>query len=251
MGKTKIEWTEKTWNPITGCTKYSGGCVNCYAETMSNRLKAMGLEKYKNGFSLTLHERELELPKRWGKPHMVFVCSMSDLFHQDVPFEYIDKVMETITSTPQHTYQILTKRAERMAEYFATREIPQNAWLGVTVEAQTSKNRIDILRTLAAPIRFLSCEPLLEDLGSLNLGNIDWVIVGGESGPNARPMKENWALEIKDQCEAQNVPFFFKQWGTWGRDGVKRNKQANGSRLRGKEYKQMPKAYNDEYKEEE
>lgn len=240
MNKTKIEWTEKTWNPITGCTKYSGGCVNCYAETMSNRLKAMGLEKYKNGFSLTLHERELELPKRWGKPHMVFVCSMSDLFHQDVPFEYIDKVMETITSTPQHTYQILTKRAERMAEYFATREIPQNAWLGVTVEAQTSKNRIDILRTLATPIHFLSCEPLLEDLGSLNLGNIDWVIVGGESGPNARPMKENWVLYIRDECEAQNVPFFFKQWGTWGADGVKRNKKANGCILQGKEHKQIP-----------
>ena len=240
MSKTKIEWTEKTWNPITGCTKYSQGCANCYAETMARRLQAMGLEKYKNGFKLTLHENELELPKRWGKPHMVFVCSMSDLFHKDVPFEFIDRVMEVITTTPQHTYQILTKRAERMAEYFATREIPQNAWLGVTVEAQTSKNRIDILRTLVAPIHFLSCEPLLEDLGSLNLDNIDWVIVGGESGPEARLMKEDWVLEIKDQCEAQNVPFFFKQWGAWGADGVKRNKKANGCLLQGKEYKQIP-----------
>jgi protein gp37 len=237
---TKIEWTEKTWNPITGCTKYSQGCANCYAETMSNRLKAMGLDKYRNGFELTLHSYCLEEPMQWKKPHNIFVCSMSDLFHKDVSFEFIDKVMCTINNTPQHRYQILTKRAERMAEYFATREIPQNAWLGVTVEAQTSKNRIDILRTLAAPIRFLSCEPLLEDLGCLNLDNIDWVIVGGESGTSGRPMKEDWALEIKDQCEAQNIPFFFKQWGTWGRDGVKRNKHANGSRLRGKEYKQMP-----------
>lgn len=240
MGKNKIEWTEKTWNPITGCTKYSQGCVNCYAETMARRLQAMGLEKYKNGFKPTLHEKELELPKRWGKPHMVFVCSMSDLFHKDVPFEFIDKVMEVITTTPQHTYQILTKRAERMAEYFATREIPQNAWLGVTVEAQTSKGRIDILRTLPASIRFLSCEPLLEGLGSLDLHNIDWVIVGGESGPSARPMKEDWVLEIRDECEAQNVFFFFKQWGTWGADGVKRNKKANGCKLQGKEYKETP-----------
>lgn len=240
MSKTKIEWTDKTWNPITGCTKYSQGCANCYAETMSNRLKAMGLDKYTNGFELTLHSDCLKEPIQWKKPHNIFVCSMSDLFHKDVPFEFIDKVMCTINNTPQHRYQILTKRAERMAEYFATREIPQNAWLGVTVEAQTSKNRIDILRTLAAPIRFLSCEPLLEDLGILNLDNIDWVIVGGESGSSARPMKENWVLSIKEQTDKQNTSFFFKQWGTWGVDGVKRNKQANGSLLRGKEYKQMP-----------
>ena len=158
----------------------------------------------------------------------------------NMPFEFIDKVMCTINNTPQHRYQILTKRAERMAEYFATREIPQNAWLGVTVEAQTSKNRIDILRTLAAPIRFLSCEPLLEDLGCLNLDNIDWVIVGGESGPSARPMKENWVLSIKEQTDKQKSAFFFKQWGTWGSDGIKRNKCINGKLLQGKIFQEMP-----------
>lgn len=240
MKTTKIEWTDKTWNPITGCTKYSQGCANCYAETMSRRLKAMGLDKYTNGFELTLHNDCLEEPMQWKKPHNIFVCSMSDLFHKDVPFEFIDKVMHIINSTPQHRYQILTKRAERMAEYFATREIPQNAWLGVTVEAQTSKNRIDILRTLAAPIRFLSCEPLLEDLGCLNLDNIDWVIVGGESGPSARPMKEDWVLSIKEQTDKQKSAFFFKQWGTWGSDGIKRNKCINGKLLQGKIFQDMP-----------
>lgn len=240
MKTTKIEWTDKTWNPITGCTKYSQGCANCYAETMSRRLKAMGLDKYANGFELALHNDCLEEPMQWKKPHNIFVCSMSDLFHKDVPFEFIDEVMHTINNTTQHRYQILTKRAERMAEYFATREIPQNAWLGVTVEAQTSKNRIDILRTLAAPIRFLSCEPLLEDLGSLNLYNIDWVIVGGESGPSARPMKEGWVLSIKEQTDKQNSAFFFKQWGTWGNDGIKRNKCVNGKLLQGKIFQDMP-----------
>lgn len=240
MKTTKIEWTDKTWNPITGCTKYSQGCANCYAETMSRRLKAMGLDKYENGFELTLHSDCLKEPMQWKKPHNIFVCSMSDLFHKDVPFEFIDEVMHTINNTTQHRYQILTKRAERMAEYFATREIPQNAWLGVTVEAQTSKNRIDILRTLAAPIRFLSCEPLLEDLGSLNLDNIDWVIVGGESGPSARPMKEGWVLSIKEQTDKQNSAFFFKQWGTWGSDGIKRNKCVNGKLLQGKIFQDMP-----------
>lgn len=240
MKTTKIEWTDKTWNPITGCTKYSQGCANCYAETMSRRLKAMGLDKYENGFELTLHNDCLEEPMQWKKPHNIFVCSMSDLFHKDVPFEFIDEVMHTINNTPQHRYQILTKRAERMAEYFATREIPQNAWLGVTVEAQTSKSRIDILRNLAAPIRFLSCEPLLEDLGILNLDNIDWVIVGGESGPSARPMKEDWVLSIKEQTNKQNSAFFFKQWGTWGSDGIKRNKCVNGKLLQGKIFQDMP-----------
>ena len=240
MKTTKIEWTDKTWNPITGCTKYSQGCANCYAETMSRRLKAMGLDKYANGFELTLHSDCLEEPMQWKKPHNIFVCSMSDLFHKDVPFEFIDEVMHIMNSTPQHRYQILTKRAERMAEYFATREIPQKAWLGVTVEAQTSKNRIDILRTLAAPIRFLSCEPLLEDLGCLNLDNIDWVIVGGESGPSARPMKEDWVLSIKEQTDKQNSAFFFKQWGAWGSDGIKRNKCVNGKLLQGKIFQDMP-----------
>jgi protein gp37 len=240
MKTTKIEWTDKTWNPITGCTKISQGCLNCYAETMSRRLNAMGLEKYSNGFNLTLHSDCLDEPLQWKKSHNIFVCSMSDLFHKDVPFEFIDKVMMTIKETPQHRYQILTKRAERMAEYFQSRDIPGNAWLGVTVEAQSSKTRIDILRNLNAPIRFLSCEPLIEDLGILNLNNIDWVIVGGESGSKARPMKEEWVLSIKEQAESQGSSFFFKQWGTWGSDGIKRNKHLNGKMIKGKIYQEMP-----------
>ena len=240
MKTTKIEWTDKTWNPITGCTKISQGCLNCYAETMSRRLNAMGLEKYSNGFNLTLHSDCLDEPLQWKKSHNIFVCSMSDLFHKDVPFEFIDKVMMTIKETPQHRYQILTKRAERMAEYFQSRDIPGNAWLGVTVEAQSSKTRIDILRNLNAPIRFLSCEPLIEDLVILNLNNIDWVIVGGESGSKARPMKEEWVLSIKEQAESQGSSFFFKQWGTWGSDGIKRNKHLNGKMIKGKIYQEMP-----------
>ena len=240
MKTTKIEWTDKTWNPITGCTKISQGCLNCYAETMSRRLNAIGLEKYSNGFNLTLHSDCLDEPLQWKKSHNIFVCSMSDLFHKDVPFEFIDKVMMTIKETPQHRYQILTKRAERMAEYFQSRDIPGNAWLGVTVEAQSSKTRIDILRNLNAPIRFLSCEPLIEDLEILNLNNIDWVIVGGESGSKARPMKEEWVLSIKEQAESQGSSFFFKQWGTWGSDGIKRNKHLNGKMIKGKIYQEMP-----------
>ena len=241
MKTTKIEWTDKTWNPVTGCNKISQGCVHCYAEVMSRRLKAMGIQKYTNGFQLTLHEDNLNEPLQWNKPHTIFVCSMSDLFHQDVPFEFIEKVMDTIKRTPQHRYQLLTKRAERMAEYFHTHEVPQNAWLGVTVEAQSSKTRIDCLRKLNAPIRFLSCEPLLEDLGELYLNNIDWVIVGGESGPSARPMKPEWVMSIKGQAEQQGSAFFFKQWGTWGSDGVKRNKHANGKLIDGQVYQTMPK----------
>lgn len=208
---------------------------------MARRLKAMGLEKYQNGFQLTLHPDTLEEPVGWRKGHNIFVCSMSDLFHKDVPFEYIDRIMEVIRRTPQHRYQILTKRAERMAEYFATHPVPANVWLGVTVECQATKQRIESLRSIkAAPIRFLSCEPLLEDLGQLDLQNIDWLIVGGESGPKARPMKEEWALNIKRQTEAHGAAFFFKQWGTWGSDGIKRNKHANGKVLGGEVVQQMP-----------
>lgn len=208
---------------------------------MARRLKAMGLEKYQNGFQLTLHPDTLEEPVSWHKGHNIFVCSMSDLFHKDVPFEYIDRMMEVIRRTPQHRYQILTKRAERMAEYFATHPVPANVWLGVTVECQATKQRIESLRSIkAAPIRFLSCEPLLEDLGQLDLQNIDWLIVGGESGPKARPMKEEWALNIKRQTEAHGAAFFFKQWGTWGSDGIKRNKHANGKVLGGEVVQQMP-----------
>lgn len=240
MKTTKIEWTDKTWNPITGCTKKSAGCAHCYAEVMTRRLKAMHLEKYKNGFELTLHEDELKQPLKWRGTHNIFVCSMSDIFHEDVPFEFVDKIMAVIVRTPQHRYQILTKRAERMAEYFKGKTIPKNVWLGVTVECKDTKFRINELRTLDAPVKFLSCEPLLEDLEELNLNGIDWVIVGGESGPKARPMKEEWVINIKEQVEKQNAAFFFKQWGTWGSDGVKRNKCKNGKLLKGKIIQEMP-----------
>lgn len=240
MRTTKIEWTDKTWNPITGCTKKSAGCSHCYAEVMARRLKAMGLDKYRNGFELTLHQDDLEEPLQWKKPHNIFVCSMSDIFHENVPFEFVDRIMNTINQTQQHRYQILTKRSERMAEYFKTREIPQNVWLGVTVECPSSKKRIDDLRGLDASVKFLSCEPLIEDLGTLNLENIDWVIVGGESGPLARPMKPEWAVAIKQQVEQQGAAFFFKQWGSWGSDGIKRSKHANGKLLQGEVIQQMP-----------
>lgn len=240
MKTTKIEWTDKTWNPITGCSKKSTGCLHCYAEVMSRRLQAMGLEKYRNGFNLTLHESCLNEPLSWKGSHNIFVCSMSDVFHEKVPFDFVDKMFEVIKKTPLHRYQILTKRAERMNEYFSSREIPANVWLGVTVEAKSSIPRIDCLRNQKASVKFLSCEPLVEDLGEINLSGIDWVIVGGESGIQARPMKEEWVLNIKEQVEIQGVAFFFKQWGTWGADGIKRNKKVNGKLLEGKVIQEMP-----------
>lgn len=240
MSESKIEWTDKTWNPITGCSKKSTGCLHCYAEVMTRRLKAMGQKKYANGFAVTIHNDCLNEPLTWKGTHNIFVCSMSDIFHEEVPFDFIDKMFVTITKTPQHRYQILTKRAERMAEYFATHEIPVNVWLGVTVEAQSSLFRINYLRDLPASVKFLSCEPLVEDLGELDLMGIDWVIVGGESGPKARPMQESWALNIRQQVEQQGVRFFFKQWGTWGADGIKRNKHANGKLLNGEIIQEMP-----------
>lgn len=240
MAATKIDWADCTWNPITGCTKYSSGCLNCYAEAMSRRLKAMGLSKYKNAFNLTLHNDDLTEPLKWRKGRNVFVCSMSDLFHEQVPFSFVDRVMEIVKQTPQHRYQILTKRAGRMFEYFSEREIPSNVWLGVTVECKASKGRIDYLRKLNASVRFLSCEPLVEDLGELNLKNIEWIIVGGESGAKARPMKKEWVMNILRQVQRENKAFFFKQWGTWGSDGIKRNKLANGKKLNEKIIQQMP-----------
>lgn len=240
MRTTKIEWTDKTWNPITGCSKKSTGCQHCYAEVMSRRLKAMGLSKYANGFSVTLHDELINEPYKWKQSHNIFVCSMSDIFHEDVPFDFVDSMFDVIRKTDQHRYQILTKRAERMAEYFETREIPDNVWLGVTVEAQSSRFRIDYLRNLQASVKFLSCEPLVEDLGELDLTGIDWVIVGGESGPHARPMQEDWVLKVRKQVEEQKARFFFKQWGTWGADGIKRNKHANGKLLKGEVIQEMP-----------
>ena len=248
MNKTKIPWTERTWNPVTGCTKYSAGCAHCYAEVMARRLKGMGQERYVNGFKSTIHFDALEEPLHIKKPSMFFVCSMADLFHQDVPFSFIDNVMQVIRRTPQHTYQILTKRTERMANYFQRfrTPIPSNCWIGTTVENEDGvwQQRIDYLRAVpTARVRFLSCEPLLSDLGTLNLSSIDWVIVGGESGPQARPMKKEWVLNIKRSCEEQGVPFFFKQWGTYGEDGIKRNKKANGCSIDGKTYQAWPKAW--------
>lgn len=237
---TKIEWTTETWNPVTGCTQISAGCANCYAKTIALQMQKNGVKKYANGFTVTIHEYALNMPRLLHEPSFIFVCSMADLFHKDVPFEFIDKVMDVIRSTSWHTYQILTKRAERMAEYFATRVVPANVWLGVTVEVPSVKYRIECLRNLNAPIKFLSCEPLVEDLGELDLTNIDWVIVGGEHAVNARAMKEEWVLSIKEQAEKQGALFFFKQWGSIGRDGVYRSVERNGSELQGKTYKAMP-----------
>lgn len=240
MRTTKIEWTEKTWNPITGCTKISNGCKNCYAETMSRRLHGMGNKKYINNFTLTTHEEYLLEPTKWKDPSMIFVCSMSDIFHKDVSFDFIEQVFEVINHTPQHTYQILTKRAERMKEYCNTHYIPKNVWLGVTVEDINTKYRINYLRTIKAVVKFISCEPLLEDLQRINLEGIDWIIVGGESGISARQTKKDWVINIKDQAMEYKIPFFFKQWGTWGEDGIKRTKNKNGNLLNGKVYQNMP-----------
>lgn len=240
MRTTKIEWTERTWNPVTGCTKISAGCAHCYAEVMARRLYAMGNKKYKNGFKSTIHPESLREPLAWKQSSNIFVCSMSDLFHMDVPFDFIDQVFAIIRCTPQHHYQILTKRADRMADYFSTRAVPKNAWVGVTVEVQDAKKRIDYLKGLDATVKFLSCEPLLEDLGDIDLTGIDWIIVGGESGVQGRPMKEEWVLNIKKQADANHIPFFFKQWGTWSKDGKRGNKKSNGRVLQGQIVQNMP-----------
>ena len=211
--KSAIEWTESTWNPVTGCTKISSGCLNCYAERMALRLKAMGQPNYRNGFKVTCHRHTLDMPLRWKKPQMIFVNSMSDLFHKDVPDDFILDIFSTMRQTQQHQYQILTKRAERLAELSSVLPWRGNIWMGVTVESADYKYRIDDLRYTGANIKFLSLEPLLSDIGKLNLDGIDWVIVGGESGPGARPMKIEWVRNIREQCIDRNVPFFFKQWG--------------------------------------
>ena len=243
MRTSKIEWTERTWNPVTGCSKVSEGCRNCYAEVMTRRLKAMGKSKYANGFTVTTHPDTLCEPYKW-KPSTIFVCSMADLFHVDVPFCFIDKVMDIIWRTPQHTYQILTKRAERMADYFSSKLVPLNVWCGVTVEQASELWRVDYLTNIGSVVRFVSCEPLLGDLGKVNFGStVDWVIVGGESGSNARPMKAEWVYNIWRHCVEGHVPFFFKQWGTYGQDGIKRSKKANGKELDGRTVQQMPQTW--------
>jgi protein gp37 len=244
----KIEWTEQTWNPSAGCTKVSSGCKNCYAENMANRLQAMGVEGYENGFRFNTVLSRLTEPLKRKKPTVYFVNSMSDIFHDDMPVEYLDKIFGLIKETPHHTYQILTKRAKRMFQYLSKREIPNNIWLGVTVENQKEGlPRIDKLRQLNASVLFLSVEPLLEDLGEINLENIDCVIVGGESGNKARPMEKSWVLNIKKQCEEKNIAFFFKQWGTWGADKVKRNKKENGKEIDGEIWQQFPEVIEQQY----
>ena len=238
--KSSIEWTGSTWNPVTGCNKISPGCKFCYAERMSKRLKAMGSSNYKNEFKLTMHEHVLELPLIWKKPQTIFVNSMSDLFHKNVSLYFIQKVFEVMNKAHWHTFQILTKRSERLLQLNHKLNWTKNIWIGVSVENENYIKRIDHLRYTGAYIKFLSIEPLLGPINKINLKNIDWVIVGGESGPCARPMLESWVLEIKDTCNLQNVPFFFKQWGTWGPDGIKRNKKSNGRLLQGKRFNELP-----------
>ncbi|MBL7811043.1 MAG: phage Gp37/Gp68 family protein [Bacteroidetes bacterium] len=235
MAQSSIEWTEMTWNPTTGCDKISAGCKHCYAEVMSRRLKAMGVEKYENNFKLTVHEDELQTPYTWKKPKVVFVNSMSDLFHKDVPVEFIQRVFKVMKDNPQHVFQVLTKRADILRYYDSEGllEWTHNIWMGVSVENAKVENRIKLLRETKARVKFLSLEPLIGPLKNLTLDGIDWVIVGGESGRKPRPMKEEWVTDIKNQCVQSNVAFFFKQWG-----GT--NKKKAGRVLEGKTWDEMP-----------
>jgi len=222
-----------TWNPVTGCTKISQGCKNCYAERMARRLRAMGSDRYRNAFAVTLQPDLLEAPKRWRSPRLIFVNSMSDLFHADIPAEFIQRVFQTMTEFAQHTFQVLTKRSDRLAELAPRLPWPGNIWMGVSVEDNRVKDRIGDLASVPAAVKFLSCEPLIGPLDDLPLTGIDWVIVGGESGPRARPMQRAWALSILRQCRAAGVPFFFKQWGG-------KRKDLTGRVLNGRTYNEMP-----------
>jgi protein gp37 len=233
MAQSSIEWTEMTWNPTTGCTKVSAGCKFCYAEVMTRRLKAMGIEKYKNGFKLKTHEDSLLTPYSWKSPKIVFVNSMSDMFHKDVPLEFIKKVFHTMNNCPQHTFQVLTKRSDILLKYHKELTWTHNIWTGVSVEDERVMHRIDDLRKTRAHTKFLSCEPLIGPLPKMNLKKINWVIVGGESGRTPRPMNPDWVLDIQDQCSKKGVAFFFKQWG-----GT--NKKKAGRELNGKVYNEMP-----------
>lgn len=230
---SKIEWTESTWNPVTGCTKISAGCNHCYAERMAKRLHGMGQANYQNGFEVTLHEHALQRPLRWHKSRMIFVNSMSDLFHEDVPAKFILQVFRIMREASHHQFQILTKRGKQLESLAGMLPWPENVWMGVTVENSDYMWRIDSLRKAPAKVRFLSLEPLLGPLPDLDLRNIDWVIVGGESGPGARHMEEDWVLAIKEQCQEAQVPFFFKQWG-----GT--NKKKAGRLLQGRTWDEMP-----------
>ena len=233
MAQSSIEWTEMTWNPTTGCSKISSGCKFCYAEIMSKRLQAMGIEKYKDNFEVRTHENSLSTPYTWKQSKVVFVNSMSDLFHTEVSFEFIQKVFEVMNENPQHVFQVLTKRAERLFELHTKLKWTHNIWMGVSVESHKVVKRIDLLAKTNARVKFLSCEPLISPLSNLNLKNIDWVIVGGESGHNPRPMEPEWAIDIQEQCSKEDIAFFFKQWGG-------KNKKANGRLLNGKLYDEMP-----------
>jgi len=240
MKTTKIEWTEKVWNPSIGCNKISAGCKFCYAEVFARRLQAIGIKDYCDGFKFKILPHRLNEPLKIKKPTKFFVNSMSDLFHEEMPFDYLDKIFEIIEKTPQHIYQILTKREEIMYKYFLKRIVPINVWLGVTVENSLYKHRIDILRKVDAIIRFISFEPLIGPIGKTDLSKIHWVIVGGESGKRARQIKKEWVQEIFEQCKGQNVAFFFKQWGTWGADEIKRSKKKNGRLFLGKLWNEYP-----------
>jgi len=233
MSKTKIEWTEETWNPTTGCTKLSSGCINCYAEKMSIRLQHMRVKKYQDAFNLMLHPATLLEPYKWKKPKLVFVNSMSDLFHEKIPLDYIQQVFRVMNENPTHIFQVLTKRSHLLGEYSNHLNWTNNIWMGVTVEDKDQLFRINDLQQTQANVKFLSCEPLLTDLGKLNLNSIDWVIVGGESGPNSRVMEKEWVENIQYQCKEKDVPFFFKQWGGF-------NKKKTGRELNGKYYSSMP-----------
>ncbi|MBI4028009.1 MAG: phage Gp37/Gp68 family protein [Verrucomicrobia bacterium] len=230
---SSIEWTQATWNPVTGCSKVSAGCKNCYAERLVARLQAMGNARYRNGFKVTLHPDLIELPKRWREPRLIFVNSMSDLFHEQVPVEFIQRVFASMNDSPQHTFQILTKRSARLRKLAGDLEWPVNVWMGVSVEDERVIHRVGDLQAVPAAVRFLSCEPLIGPLHELSLAGIHWVIVGGESGPGARPMKIEWIRSIFRQCRAAKVPFFFKQWG-----GVR--KDLTGRELNGRTYDEMP-----------
>lgn len=230
---SSIEWTESTWNPLTGCTKVSSGCVNCYAERMSLRLRAMGNPNYANGFTITMHEDTLELPLKWKKSQTIFVNSMSDLFHEDVPEDFIFRVFDVMCRANWHCFQILTKRPERLLDIRPKLPWMPHIWMGVTVEEQNYTYRIDCLQKTGANVKFLSLEPLLGPIPSLKLEGIDWVIVGGESGPKSRPIKKPWVVDIRNQCRKKKVPFFFKQWG-----GI--NKKKAGRELEGRTWDEMP-----------
>lgn len=231
--RSSIEWTDSTWNPVTGCTKISQGCKNCYAERMANRLQSMGNSRYSKGFSLTLHDDLLCIPYKWKKPRLIFVNSMSDLFHEDVSMEFIQKVFKTMNENPRHIFQILTKRSKRLVQLSQEITWSNNIWMGVSIENQSVVERADHLRVIPSQVRFLSCEPLLGPINNLNLNGIDWVIVGGESGPYARKIQSDWVESILSQCLNAGVAFFFKQWG-----GVR--KQVTGRILNGRTYDELP-----------